>query len=56
MAEERPLIFGRFYPILVGIPTGTRSAVYGSPWVTALGAAFCPGGPATIGGGATEQV
>ncbi len=44
---------GASTPILVGIPTGTRSAVYGSPWVTALGAAFCPGGPATIGGGAS---
>jgi hypothetical protein len=42
---------GQATPTLVGIPLGTRSTVIGSPWVQALGAAFCPNGSATKGGG-----
>jgi len=39
-------------PILVGIPGGDRST---PAFQASLGAAFCPGGPATIGGGASVK-
>jgi len=43
-------ILGSSDPTLVGIPQGDRSNT--SAFQAALGAAFCPGGSATIGGGA----
>ena len=44
-------ILGSSNPTLVGIPQGDRSNT--AVFQAALGAAFCPGGSATIGGGAT---
>lgn len=41
---------GNANPTLLGIPTGDRST---PAFKAALGAAFCPGGSATIGGGAS---